>query len=504
MEEGSDGIEKCHDGTGAGRATGAALPGRCAGTARLAAARQPAADDGVAHPPRRRGLGAALRSAVQAALRPAAGAGGGAPRERQRRAARPAGRLSAAARDGQRVRRAGRASRPVPGRGQGLRDQRRMVMAGFAPHAIKAYFPALVTVALRLQGRWRAAAADGLAIDLMDDLKRYTVDIIAGLAFGAEVNTIDGGEDVIQRHLDQVLPGVARRGFAWFPYWRYVRLPSDRRLERSMAAINGEITALIVAARARMAADPARRERPVNLLEAMIAAADEGGSGVDDIAVAGNVMTMLLAGEDTTANTLAWMLYLLRRHPEALRRAQEEVRRLAPDPAGFTVEQMDSLDFLDACTQEAMRLKPVAPFIPLEAIRDTLIEDVAVPKDTLVWCVLRHDGVDEQLLPRAGQFEPQRWLAQGEAAFDKRLTQPFGGGVRTCPGRYLALLEIKIAMAMLLSSFELDAVDGPDGGEAQELMGFVMSPVGLTMRLRPRPRADAPAAERPYNAVAIK
>src|SRR5471030_3566193 len=92
--------------------------------------------------------------------------------------------------------------------------------------------------------------------------------------------------------------------------------------------------------------------------------------------------------------------------------------------------------------------------------------------------------------------------APGEAAFDKRLTQPFGGGVRTCPGRYLALLEIKIAMAMLLSSFELDAVDGLDGGEAQELMGFVMSPVGLTMRLRPR--ADAPAAERPYNAVAIK
>lgn len=370
--------------------------------------------------------------------------------------------------------------------GKAWRDQRRMVMAGFASHAIKAYFPALATVAQRLQGRWRAAAADGRDIDLMEDLKRYTVDIIAGLAFGAEVNTIDSGEDVIQRHLDQVLPGVARRGFAWFPYWRYVRLPSDRRLERSMAAINNEITALIVAARARMDAEPARRERPVNLLEAMIAAADEGGSGVDDIAVAGNVMTMLLAGEDTTANTLAWLLYLLHRHPDALRRAQDEVRQLAPDPGAFTVEQMDSLVYVDACMQEAMRLKPVAPFIPLEAIRDTVIEDVAVPKDTLVWCVLRHDSVDDKLVPRAGQFEPQRWLEQGDAAFDKRLAQPFGGGVRTCPGRYLALLEMKIAMAMLLSSFELSSVDVPGGGEAQELMGFVMSPVGLTMRLWPR------------------
>ena len=60
---------------------------------------------------------------------------------------------------------------------------------------------------------------------------------------------------------------------------------------------------------------------------------------------------------------------------------------------------------------------------------------------------------------------------------------PFGAGLRTCPGRYLALLEIKIAMAMLLGSFDIAGVDTPDGGEAQELMGFVMSPVGLSMRL---------------------
>ncbi|WP_295993039.1 cytochrome P450 [Rugamonas sp.] len=370
--------------------------------------------------------------------------------------------------------------------GQAWRDQRRMVMAGFAPHAIKAYFPALVTVARRLQRRWQDAAGAGRVIDLMGDLKRYTVDIIAGLAFGAEVNTIDGGEDVIQRHLDRILPAVARRSIAWFPHWRYIKLPADRRLDRSIAGMNHEIATLIAAARARMAAEPARRARPVNLLEAMIAAADEGGSGVDDDAVAGNVMTMLLAGEDTTANTLAWMLYLLHRHPAALRRAQEEVRRLAPDPAGFTVEQMDGLEYLDACIQEAMRLKPVAPYIPLEALRDTVVGDVAVPRGMLVWCVLRHDAVDEGHVPRAAAFEPERWLAGGGQAMDKRLGQPFGGGLRTCPGRYLALLEIKAAMAMLLSTFELAAVDTPDGGEARELMGFVMSPLGLTMRLRPR------------------
>ncbi|NRR28907.1 cytochrome P450 [Oxalobacteraceae bacterium] len=374
--------------------------------------------------------------------------------------------------------------------GKAWRDQRRMVMAGFAPHAIKAYFPALVSVAQRLRQRWQLAAQQDKTIDLMDDLKRYTVDIIAGLAFGTNVNTMDGGEDVIQRHMDIILPAVARRSIAVFPYWRYFKLPQDRRLDRSVTALRSAIEELIAAARARMAAQPERRQRPPNLLEAMIAAADEGGSGVDDIGVAGNVSTMLLAGEDTTANTMTWMLYLLRRHPAALLKAQEEVRRLAPDVAAFSIEQMDSLDYLDACAQEAMRLKPVAPFIPLEALRDTVVGDVLLPKGGLVWCVLRHDSVDDGKVVRAGAFEPERWLQTGADAVDKKLSTPFGAGVRTCPGRYLAMLEIKIGLAMLLANFDIESVTAPDGGEARELMGFVMAPAGMRMRLRRRQEAD--------------
>ncbi len=379
----------------------------------------------------------------------------------------------------------------VPGvfqaEGKEWRNQRRMVMHGFAPHAIKAYFPALVKVALRLQRRWDVAARAGTAIDLDDDLKRYTVDIIAGLAFGTDVNTIESGEDVIQRHLDLILPAVARRSIALFKYWRYFKLPSDRRLDRSVAAMRSAVDDLIAQARARMQADPGLRERPSNLLEAMIAAADQSDSGVDDRAVAGNVSTMLLAGEDTTANTIGWLLYLLHRNPETLRLACEEVRRVAPDPAAFCIEQIDALDYLDACVQEAMRLKPVAPFMPLEALRDTSVAGIAVPARSLVWCVLRHHSVDSAYFPHAERFDPQRWLHTPEAgAPDKRLTMPFGSGPRTCPGRYLALLEIKIALAMLLARFDIVAVDTPDGQEAQELMGFVMSPIGLRLRLRAR------------------
>ena len=372
--------------------------------------------------------------------------------------------------------------------GAAWRDQRRMVMAGFAPHAIKAYFPQLVKVALRLRERWIKAAQAGQTVELDDELKRYTVDIIAGLAFGTEVNTIDGGEDVIQRQMDVILPAVARRSIAPFPYWRYFKLPQDRKLDRSMKFMQNAIERLIREARTRMEAEPARRDKPQNLLEAMIAAADEGGSGVDDVAVGGNVSTMLLAGEDTTANTIAWVLYLLTRHPGSLARVREEVLRIAPDPSAFSVEKMDGLDYLDACISEAMRLKPVAPFLPLEALRDTTVGDVFLPKGGFVWCVLRHDSVAEQYYPNALGFEPERWLREGEQAADKRIPLPFGAGARTCPGRYLALLEIKIAVAMALASFDIE-VDTHDGKEARELMGFVMSPIGLRMQLQQRAAA---------------
>jgi cytochrome P450 len=369
------------------------------------------------------------------------------------------------------------------------RDQRRMVMAAFAPHAIKAYFPQLRTVALRLRQRWQDAAAQQRGIALNADLKRYTVDIIAGLALGTEMNTLAGGDDAIQRHMDVLMLGVARRSLSLIPYWRWFKLPADRAIERSVEALHVAIEGFIAAARRRMEQQPERRQHPGNMLEAMIAAADEGGSGVDDIAVAGTVSTMLMAGEDTTANTIAWLLYLLHRHPQALRRAQEEVRRLAPDPEAFSIEQLDSLDYLDACAQEAMRLKPVAPFLPLQALRDTVVGDVLLPKDGLVWCVMRRDSVDEAHFPQARSFLPERWLREPQmdeqqSAASKRIPLPFGAGVRTCPGRYLALLEIKIALAMLLASFELESVTTPDGGEAEELMGFVMAPPALRMRLR--------------------
>jgi cytochrome P450 len=380
--------------------------------------------------------------------------------------------------------------------GERWKLQRPMVMAGFDPRRIKQYFPSLVQVTERLDRRWQRAAAAGQAIELQDDLMRYTVDVIAGLAFGTEMNTLEGEGERIQQHLDHVFPALQRRLLAALPLWRWFQRPADRELERHLRALRSAVAGFIADARARLAADPARRDEPRNLIEAMLVEREREGSGLSDLDLSSNVLTMLLAGEDTTAHTLAWTIHLLARHPEALARAQAEVRGvLGPARVPVSMAQAAELDFLEACTHETMRLKPVAPILPLQAQVDTVVAGVAVPAGTVVILMLRAAAQSTGHFSEPQHFQPERWLGEGgaDASAAKRASMPFGAGPRICPGRYLALLEMKMVLATLLAGFEIEAVTAPGGGLAEERLSFTMAPVGLQMRLRSRPGSQPPA-----------
>lgn len=368
--------------------------------------------------------------------------------------------------------------------GDKWKRQRPMVMAAFDPGHVRRYFPALVQVAQRLAARWQRSGDE--PIELQRDLMRYTVDVIAGLAFGTDMRTLDGDDNVIQQHTDKILPMLFRRTLSPFPYWRYFKLPADRELDRHLEAFRVAVQGFIADARERMRQDPALREAPRNLIEAMIAARDRPGTPLEDEDVAANVATMLLAGEDTTANTLAWMLYLLSRNRWALERATAEVRRaLGNERVPSRYEQLEALEFVEACAHETMRLKPVAPILPQQAARDTSLGGIAIPKGTLCIFLMRAGATDARHFEQPDAFAPDRWLRE-DATGGKRISMPFGAGPRMCPGRYLALLEIKMAMATLLGGFDLVSVQAADGGEVDECLAFTMTPTPLRMQLRPR------------------
>jgi cytochrome P450 len=384
--------------------------------------------------------------------------------------------------------------------GEDWKHQRRLVMSAFDPEHLRHFFPLLLRVTERLKKRFDLAARSGESIDLATILMRYTVDVTASLAFGIDMNTQEDPANALQSHLDQILPMVMKRISASFPLWRYVKLPADRAFDRHLAAAHAAVRSFVKAARERTAQISDSNASAANLLDAMLAARDEEGGRLTEEELTGNVLTMLLAGEDTTAHTLGWTLYLLHTHRSAWCDLVAEVDAvLGSDPMPGSFQVTRELDAIEHCANESMRLRPVAPALFLENNKETELDGVVLPEGTFVMCVMR-GGIDASAVEDAWEYQPSRWrhpLAEGPglAASDPRrsllkASMPFGSGPRTCPGRYLALLEMKMVLAMLARNYDLVEVGTKDGTPPQELFAFTMVPAGLRMKLRVRGAAS--------------
>ncbi len=332
--------------------------------------------------------------------------------------------------------------------GESWRRQRRLVAAAFTPGQLKRYFPLIARVTIRLQEQLGIAADANSWVDVQKMLMRYTVDVLASLAFGVDVNTLEHPKDALQEHLDKVLPMVMLRQNALFPIWRYVKSPADRVFDHHLASGHAAVVGFIQAARDRMSSDPSLSDNPTNLLEAMLAARDANGHALSDAELVGNTFTTLLAGEDTTANTLAWSLYLLHTNPEVLSTVSAEVAAaLADDTVPSGIETLTNMPMVDACLNESMRLRPVAPLHYLQNNAPVVVDGVKLPAGTLVLGVTRSGAMDLDVAPDAGAFRPSRWLERPHSGTEHRdvidASIPFGAGPRVCPGRYLATLEMQ-------------------------------------------------------------
>jgi cytochrome P450/nitrite reductase/ring-hydroxylating ferredoxin subunit len=365
--------------------------------------------------------------------------------------------------------------------GKEWRPQRRLAMEALSQRNLRGFFPSLVTVAERLRARWEKSA--GTEIDLQDDFMRFTVDVTTTLVFGKDLNTLEGGEDVIQKELALVFPAFARRLNALVPYWRLVRLPKDRAVDRAIAALRVWLAELIRETRARMAAEPERQ--PGNFLESMLAARDDDGEPFSDEVLFGNAMTMLLAGEDTTANSAAWAVHLLCDAPDEVGALRSELDAvLGADRVPRELERANRLERATAVSNEAMRLLPVAPLNFFQALHDTVLGDVEIPAGTGAVALMRLPATDGKHFADPQVFRPARWLGGPAHNDDTSASQPFGSGPRICPGRTLALVEMRVMLATLYRNFDVERIG--DAGAVREAYNFTVGPEGLRVKLSQR------------------
>lgn len=371
--------------------------------------------------------------------------------------------------------------------GEQWRRHRQLATRTFDVRHLREFFPVIVKVTGRLHNRWQQLAAQRSPIDIQKELMRYTVDVTTNLAFGYDMNTLEGKGGRIQQHLERVFPMIAYRAFMPVRHWNYLKLPADRAIESALAELRDSVNRFIDNARQQMDANPALKDRPQNLLQALLAAQADEHIEFSDREIYGNVFTFLLAGEDTTANSIAWMMYFMAKYPDVQRQMQAEADAILKDKAMVTAyHKARELRFIEAVAHETMRFKPVATFLALQALRNVTVSQVQIPKGTPVFLLLRPKGLEDSEFTEAIQFKPERWLNYpgDENPHHRKSFLPFGGGPRLCPGRSLALLEIKMAVSMICRHF--DVVLAKPSRKIEERFVFTMMPQDLLISLHPR------------------
>lgn len=367
--------------------------------------------------------------------------------------------------------------------GEQWQQQRALVAQAFKPDNLRRFFPHLRTITARLQNRWQNLAGSAQSVDVEKDWMRFTVDVTTLFAFGFDINLLEKENDDFQRHLERQLPAFNRRANAPFPYWHYVKLPGDRAMEKSLDAIKATINEFVDQTRLRLRQQPGLAAQPANFLETLLATQNEDGTGLSDEEIQGNILTVLLAGEDTTAHTLSWLLYLIAGHPEVQRKMRQEAdavlgtETLAQDPL-----VLDQLPYIEAAALETLRLKSVTPMLYLEPNSDVELDGVRIPKGTFLILLTRYGALQEENFTGALRFQPERWLDTNRSGcpHNRQAFVPFGSGPRFCPGRTLAMLEIKMAMAMVCRNFSVQRDE--TGPSVREIFSFTMRPDRLQIR----------------------
>jgi len=231
----------------------------------------------------------------------------------------------------------------------------------------------------------------------------------------------------------------------FLPDW--VPTPGNRRMNAAIARLDRLVYRLIEGRRR----SPGERE---DLLALLLDQAKRDGAGMSDRQLRDEVITLLVAGHETTALTLTWAFYLLARHPEADQALDEELA-LALEGRQPTLQDLIRLPFTEHVISETLRLYPAGYLTAREALRDVEVDGYRIRKGTLVLISQWARHRDPRVFEAADRFRPERW-ADG---LDKRLPRgdyfPFGMGPRQCIGASFAMLESVLVLATLRQRFRL-------------------------------------------------
>jgi cytochrome P450 len=333
--------------------------------------------------------------------------------------------------------------------------QRRLMQPAFHKARVATYAEAMGRAAVAARTEWH----EDVPLDLSREMNRLTLTIVADTLFGAQV----GGDSDTARVQQAITSVMEMFDLVMVPFaeWLvYLPLPRMRRYRAAQQALDTLIYGII---ETRRASNDDRGDLLSMLLNAQDA---EGSGGMTDRQVRDEVITLFLAGHETTANALTWTWVQLARHPDVEAHVHAELDAVL-DGRVPTVEDVARLPYTRAVVAETMRLYPPAWTLGRRVLRDYRWDGHAIPAGSLIlmsqWIVHR----DPRWWPEPTRFDPQRWL--GDATRPRFAYFPFGGGNRVCIGESFAWTEAIIVLAAIAQQWRF-ALDPAHPIEPQPLI----------------------------------
>ncbi|WP_372790885.1 cytochrome P450 [Paraconexibacter sp.] len=316
--------------------------------------------------------------------------------------------------------------------------QRKLLLPPFHGEAIKQYEAMIEATIHRELDRWK----QGDTFRLAERMQAVTLDVIMAGIFGVEGEPPEGSTE--RRLRDMTRRALSMSEKPWFVPLELRNLGRTEPvglLKRLIDAVDRHYYQLIRERRAQPEA-----ERGTDILSLLLSVTDEDGVLLTDHEIRDELITLVLAGHETTANQLAWAFERLTRTPAAHATLRDLVRR-DDEGAGAYVE---------ATIHEAMRARPVIPLVGRHVTSDWQLGEYVVPAGTRISVAIILVHHREDLYPQPFAFRPERFLATKPGTYT---WIPFGGGTRRCLGAALAMAEMRIVLRAITERMDLEAPD---------------------------------------------
>ena len=356
--------------------------------------------------------------------------------------------------------------------------QRRLAQPAFHRPRLIAMAEAMVGCTEQMLDRWDRIASRGETIDVVSEMMALTQAIIVKTMFSTDL----GEATAI---VNRTWPVINRRIGETFWATKLetsLPLPANRRFWRALGELDTVVYRIIADRR------QAGRDEPDLLSMFLSARDDESGAGMTDRQLRDEVLTMLLAGHETTSLALSWTYYLLSRHPDVERRIADEVDRVIGDERP-SFAHLERLTCTRRTIEESLRLYPPAWGFSRQAVADDEIGGYHIPKGSLAFVIPFVVHRRPKLWPEPERFDPDRFTPEQEAARPRFAYIPFGGGPRGCIGNHFAMMEAQLIVASIARRYRIELV--PDQTIRPEPLITLRPAPGIRATLQKRAPREA-------------